>query len=69
MAKKAVSDEAGGTDDIRKTLEELAAGTKEQAAWQSHGEGKMSRETFRNLWLEIRVPKKTPQKPNEGVKA
>jgi hypothetical protein len=55
-------------DDIRKALAELPAGAKEQAAWEKYGDGNLSRAKFRNLWLEIRVPKKDPAKPNEGVK-
>jgi hypothetical protein len=55
-------------EDIRKVLADLPAGTKERTAWEQHGEGHLSREAFRDLWLEIRVPKKTPEPPQEGVK-
>lgn len=49
-------------DGIRKAIQELPEGTKERAAWEEIGEGKITREAFRDLWLEIRVPAtKKPQ--------
>lgn len=55
-------------EDIRAVLAGLPQGTKERDAWAKHGEGNVSREDFRDLWLEIRIPKKTPEKKTEDVK-
>lgn len=55
-------------EEIRKALAQLPEGTKERIAWEEHGQGHVSREVFRNLWLDVRVPKKTAPAKDESVK-
>lgn len=53
--EKTTTEPVGG-DSIREQIKQLPAGTKERVAWEELGEGKISREEFRDLWLAERVP-------------
>lgn len=52
-------------EEIRTAIRGLPQGTKERVAWEELGEGNISREAFRDLWLEIRVPGTRPWGVNE----
>lgn len=55
-------------EDIKKAIDELPPGAKEQHAWQEIGEGNIAREVFRDLWLQTRVkPKPKPQTHSENT--
>lgn len=51
-----------GVESIREQVKQLPPGTKERVAWEELGEGKISREEFRDIWLQERVSaKKKPE--------
>lgn len=54
-------------EKIREAVKKLPAGTKERIAWEQIGEGNVSREAFRDIWLEERVP--TTKKPETAKPA
>lgn len=63
MPKKTETPDTTKPDDLRQAIEALPKGAKESAAWTELGAGNenITREAFRDLWLEIRVPKKSQE--------
>lgn len=59
---KAENDPVLSLDALKEKIKRLAPGTKERLAWEELGaKAPVTREQFRDLWLEIRCRPAAPQ--------